>query len=328
MAEVLITENIVGSPMTALGSAFDVAFEPALWQYPDRLAQRIPEAKALIVRNQTQVTAELIRLGGRLQIIARAGAGLDNIDVEAATAAGVVLSNTPMQNAISVAELTVGLMLALARKIPAADRHVKDGGWDRNAFTGTELYDKTLGVLGFGRIGFLTARRAAAFGMNLTACDPLVDPDALTVAELRPKMVNLEQLLARADFLTCHLPSTETTQGLLDYDCFCRMKPTAFFVNVARGDVVEESGLLRALEEGKIAGAALDVRQHEPPQSNALDTMANVILIPHIAAFTDEAQHRVVAAVCRDVEAVLRGGQARHFVNFPAPRNRLREPTG
>ena len=325
MTEVLITENIVGSPMTALADSLDVAFEPALWRDPGKLAKRIPEAKALIVRNQTQVTAELIRLGGNLQIIARAGAGLDNIDVEAATAAGVVVSYTPMQNSISVAELAVGLMLALARKIPAADRHVKDGGWDRKAFTGTELYDKTLGVLGFGRIGYLTARRAAAFGMNLLACDPLVAPDALTVTELRPQMVDIEELLARADFLTCHLPSTETTRGLLDYACFRRMKPTAFFINVARGDVVEESGLIRALEEGKIAGAALDVRQHEPPQSSALDAMENVVLVPHIAAFTDEAQHRVVAAVCRDVEAVLRGGQAQNFVNFPAARSR-KEP--
>ena len=320
MADVLVTENIVGSAMTALEAALDVAFEPELWQDPVRLAEMVGQARALVVRNQTQVTADLIGRAGRLEIIARAGAGLDNIDVDAATAAGIVVSCTPIQNSISVAELTVGLMLALARKIPTADRHVKGGGWDRRAFTGVERFSTTLGVLGFGRIGCLTARRAAGFGMNVITHDPYVDPDSLTVAEARPRMVGLEELLAEADFVTCHLPGGEQTRGMLDYDRFCRMKPGAFFINVARGEVVDEPGLVRALEEGKIAGAALDVRQAEPPTRGPLDAMDNVILMPHVAAFTEEAQHRVVASVCRDVEAVLGGGRAGSFVNFASPR--------
>jgi len=320
MADVLVTENIVGPPMTALREALDVAFEPELWKDPVELADMAARTRALVVRNQTQVTAELIGRAGKLQIIARAGAGLDNIDVEAATAAGVVVSFTPIQNSISVAELTVGLMLALARKIPTADRHVKGGGWDRRAFTGIELYGKTLGILGFGRIGFLTARRAAAFGMTVIAHDPYVDPDSLMVAEARPRMVELDELLAEADFVTCHLPGGDQTRGIVDYDRLCRMKPDAFLINVARGEVVDEPGLVRALKEGKIAGAALDVRQREPPPQGPLDEMDNVILTPHVAAFTDEAQHRVVASVCRDVEAVLAGGRAASFVNFAAPR--------
>jgi len=306
--------------MDALQAELDVAFEPQAWQDPARLAEAVRGARAWIVRNQTQVTAELIAKAKRLEIIARAGAGLDNIDVAAATSAGVVVASTPSQNSLSVAELTLGLMLALARNIPAADRHVKSGGWDRLRFLGGELFGKTLGVLGFGRIGFLTARRAAAFGMHVLAYDPYVDPDSVPVVESRAILAELDCVMADSDFVTCHLPGGKETRGLIDYARFLRMKPTAFFINVARGEVVDEPGLIRALEEGRIAGAALDVRAQEPPGASPLDRMENVILIPHVAAFTREAQHRVVASVCRDVRAVLSGGEAVGYVNFPKPK--------
>lgn len=320
MADILVSENIVGSPMDALRAQLDVAFEPKLWQEPDRLAERIAGVRALVVRNQTQVTAELIAAADKLEIIARAGAGLDNIDVAAASRAGVVVASTPSQNSLSVAELTLGLMLALAREIPAADRHVKEGSWDRLHFVGGELFGKTLGVLGIGRIGYLTARRAAAFGMDVIAHDPYVDPDSVAVTEVRARLMGLDELLPEADFVTCHLPGGRQTRGMLDYNCFSRMKPTAFFINVARGEVVDEPGLVQALEEKKIAGAALDVRCAEPPGPSPLSRMDNVILTPHVAAFTREAQHRVVASVCRDVRAVLAGGDAVGCVNFPKPR--------
>jgi D-3-phosphoglycerate dehydrogenase len=322
MADVLVTENIVGPAMEALKKSFQVAFDAELWKHPAPLADAVARARALIVRNQTQVTSELIARAGELQIIARAGVGLDNIDVEAASRSGIVVSFTPSQNSITVAELTVGLMLALARKLAAADRHVKGGGWDRLLFTGRELYGKTLGIVGFGRIGFLTARRAAAFGMDVMAYDPYLDPDALTVAEARPRIVGLDELLAAADFVTCHLPGNEQTRRMFSYDRFCQMRPSAMFINVARGEVVDEAGLLRALREGKIAGAALDVRAQEPPQKGPFDAMDNVILTPHIGGFTHEAQHRVVAAVCRDVAAVLGGGRAVNYANFPLPKKR------
>lgn len=320
MTNVLVSENIVGQPMDALRDALHVAFEPSLWKDPERLAERIADARALVVRNQTQVTAALIGRAGKLEIIARAGAGLDNIDVAAATAAGVVVASTPSQNSVSVAELTLGLMLALSREIPAADTHVKTGGWERLRFVGCELYGKTLGVLGFGRIGFLVARRAAAFGMDVIAHDPYVDPDGLPVTETRARLVEIDELLAESDFVTCHLPGGESTRGMLGYDRFSQMKPTAFFINVARGEVVDEPGLAQALEEGRIAGAGLDVRSKEPPEPGPLDQMQNVIFTPHVAAFTREAQHRVVASVCRDVTAVLDGRSATGFVNFPQPR--------
>jgi D-3-phosphoglycerate dehydrogenase / 2-oxoglutarate reductase len=319
MPDVLITEQIAGAPVEELKRTLEVSSQPELWKDRNGLLSAVRSARALIVRNQTQVTAELIQAAEKLEVIARAGVGLDNVDVEAATRAGVVVAFTPSQNSISVAELALGLMLGLARKIAAADRHVKAGGWARYQFMGSELYGKTLGVVGLGRIGCLTARRAAAFGMDIVAYDPFLDPDAPMVAEVRPRIVDLDELLAVADVVSCHLPCNAQTRGLFDYARFCRMKPTAMFVNVARGEVVDEPGLARALSEQRIAGAALDVRQSEPPKPGPLDAMDNVILVPHIGAFTDEGQLRVVASVCRDVSAVLAGGKARNYVNFPQP---------
>ena len=320
MAEILVSENIVGTPIDELRQTHDVAFQPELWKDPLALREAVRSSRALIVRNQSQVTAELIAAARRLEIVARAGVGLDNIDVGAASRAGVVVALAPSQNAISVAEISIGLMLALARKIPAADRHTKQGGWARQQFMGSELFGKTLGVVGFGRIGYLTARRAAAFGMDILAHDPYLDPDALTVAEVRPRIVSLDELLAAADVVTCHLPGNEETRSLFNYQRFCRMKRTALFLNVARGEVVDEEGLVRALSERRIAGAGLDVRQTEPPRPGPLDQMDNVILTPHVGAFTHEGQHRVVSAVCRDVAAVLAGGPATYYANFPRPR--------
>lgn len=322
MADVLVTENITGAPMDALRQSLDVAFEPDLWKDPNRLFERVAEARALIVRNQTQVTAGLLARGEKLQVVGRAGVGLDNVDVQAASRAGIVVAFTPSQNSISVAELTIGLMLTLSRKIAAADRHVKAGGWARHQFVGSELHGKTLGVVGFGRIGFLTARRAAAFGMDLLAYDPYLDPDSILGMEARVRLVGLDELLTGSDIVSCHLPSTPETRGLLGYERFCRMKPSALFVNVARGEVVDEPGLVRALCEKRIAGAGLDVRQQEPPPADPLLEMDNVVLTPHIGAFTDEGQHRVVAAVCRDVEAVLAGRPATNYVNFAKPQKR------
>ena len=320
MPDVVVTENIVGSPMDSLRKDFDVLFDPDLWNDPGRLRAAVAETRALIVRNQTQVSAELIRQGAKLQIIARAGAGLNNVDVDAASAAGIVIAYTPDENSVSVAELTVGLMLALARKIPEADRDTRSGGWARRRFTGIELWGKTLGVVGLGRIGRLTAARAKALGMTILAHDEFIDPHAPAVQELEARLVGLGELLAASDFVSCHVPLTDATRGFFDYARFCRMKPGARFINTSRGEVVDEAGLVRALEEKRIAGAALDVRGVEPPEPGPLDQMENVVLTPHVAAFTEEAQHRVVASACRDVAAVLRGGEALGYVNFPTPR--------
>ncbi len=310
VSDIVVSENIAGEAMTRLRQTHDVAFEPELWQHPDRLSDALHEARSLIVRNQPPVPANLIEAAPRLEIIARAGAGLDNVDTDAATRAGVVVSYTPHDNSISVAELVMGLMLSLVRRIPAAWQDTRSGGWDRGGFTGGELSRRTLGIIGLGRIGRLVSQRARAFGMSIIAHDDFIHPTADFVRESGARLVSLNELLAEADFVTTHVPLTDQTRELFTYERFASMKPTAFFLNTSRGEVVDETGLIRALEGNRIAGAALDVRYAEPPTSGPLSRMDNVILTPHIGAFTHEAQERVVATVCRDVSAVLSGGVA------------------
>ena len=322
MPDVLISENIAGAEMDALRANFDCTFAPDLWKNPDELISIIGNYKALMVRNQTQVTRELIAAATNLQIIGRAGVGLDNVDLEAASERGIVVALTPEQNANSVAELAIGLILALARKIPAADRDTKSGGWKRQQFTGIEILGKTLGVVGFGRIGVSTANKARALGMDIVAYDPFVDAESLKAMEARATMTSLENVLQQADFVTCHLPAIKSTVNLFDESKFALMKPGAFFINTSRGEVVNEEDLIRALQENKIAGAALDVRAQEPPENSPLAEMENVILLPHIGAFTKEGQIRVVTAICKDVAAVLNGEAAKNFANFSKPQKR------
>ncbi len=320
MPDVLITENILGAEMNALRAQFDCTFEPDLWQRPAALQAIIGNYQALIVRNQTQVTHALIAAGTNLQIIGRAGVGLDNVDLPAATEHGIVVAFTPEQNANSVAELTIGLILSLARKIPAADRDTKAGGWKRQQFTGIEVLGKTLGLVGFGRIGASTANKARALGMDIIAYDPFVDAESLKAMEVRAEMISLEAVLQRADFISCHLPATKGTMNFFDESKFALMKPSAYFINTSRGEVVNEDALIHALQDHKIAGAALDVRAQEPPEASSLAGLDNVILLPHIGAFTQEGQARVVSAVCKDVAAVLNGDAAKNFANFSNPK--------
>jgi D-3-phosphoglycerate dehydrogenase / 2-oxoglutarate reductase len=307
MPDVLIAEDIRGNAVDALSLRFDVAFRPDLWSDPEALNSQVAEFRALIIRNQTKVDAALLRSAKRLVVIGRAGVGLDNVDMAAAAEAGVIVTSTPDQNAISVAELAIGLMISLARNIPAADADTKCGKWNRRRFWGTELYGKTLGIIGVGRIGFLTAHRAQALGMKILACDPLVSRDNVLLFELNAELVSLEELLERADVVSCHLPSTPRTTKMLNSACFARMKTTATFLNTSRGQVLDEAALLAALKSNQIAGAALDVRTSEPPTMSEFEELPNVLLTPHIGALTHEAQDRVTTAICEDVARVLDG---------------------
>jgi D-3-phosphoglycerate dehydrogenase len=320
MSMILVTENVTGRWIDDLKSRHEVHVDAALWKSPDKIKALLPNCRALIVRNQTKVNADLLSAAGKLEVIGRAGAGLDNIELPAATARGIVVASTPDQNSISVAELTLAMMLALTRKVCSANQHAHANGWERQRFMGAELYGKNFGVIGLGRIGFLTATRARALGMNILAHDDYISPDAVAVAETRAELLDLNTVLSRADFVSCHIPLTTETRNFFNYERFCRMKPAAFFLNLSRGEVVDEKGLLQALKESKIAGAGLDVREQEPPASTPFAGMENVVLTPHIAAFTREAQERVVAAICQDVAAVLAGGAAKNFVNFPKPK--------
>lgn len=323
MHRILVTESITGEAMDRLREENDleVVFDPDIWKDSAALAEAAKDAEAIIVRNQTQITAELIAAAPNLKIVARAGAGLDNIDTDAATEAGVVVSFAPSENSLSVAELTLGVFISLARKIGTADRDIRNGNWNRAQFTGNELSGKTLGIVGIGRIGTLVAQRAKAFGMTLVAHDKFAEADAPQFAGLDVSFVELDELLAQADFVTVHLPLLPETRRIFNEDRFAQMKPDSFFVNASRGEVVDESALAHALATGIIAGAGLDVRETEPPaEGDPLAQMENVVLTPHIAAFTFEAQERVVEAVCRDASAVLRGKPAEGYFNFPQPK--------
>lgn len=319
MPDILISESVQGAAVDELCSRFEVLCLPELWKTPALLEEKIQGARALIVRNQTKVTAALMGAAPDLLVVGRAGVGLDNVDVKYAREAGIVITSTPDQNAISVAELVIGFMVSLARFIPRADQDTKLGRWNRKKFVGTELYGKTFGIIGAGKIGFLAARRAMAFGMRVLAYDPFLSQDNILLSDLGAELVELDDLLSRSDVVSCHLPATPQTAHMLNGDCFSKMKPGALFINTSRGTVVSEPDLLEALKSGIVGGAALDVRSTEPPAAGELETLPNVILTPHIAAFTEEAQDRVTRAICEDVVRVLDGKPAMNAVGPAIP---------
>ncbi len=319
--QILISEDITGVGIEVLKSKYDITIDPNLWKNLPQLEKMVKGIDALIVRNQTRVIASLFGEAKDLRVIGRAGVGYDNIDVHAASQAGVVICYSPEENAVSVAEHVFALILALARKIPWADRSVKSGGWERKKYHGFELLGKTLGILGLGKIGARVALRAKAFGMRILAHDAYLSPTHLHVTESGAFMVSLDQLLAESDFLTIHLPLNEGTAQMLNTKIFQKMKPTAFLINTSRGEVLVEEDLIRALRDGKLAGAALDVREKEPPSHESpLHAFDNVILTPHTAGLTYEAQEKVVEAIAEDVDRVLSGQPALRYVNFPRPK--------
>jgi len=317
--DILITEDLHGDALDALAQRFDVLEDETLWGDRERLAKCIADARAVIVRNRTQVHAELLGAAGKLQVIGRCGAGLDNVDVRAASDLGIVVTAAPEENSVSVAEFVMSLILSLARQIPAADRSTRGGSWNRLGFAACELFRKTLGLVGLGKIGMRVALRARAFQMNILAYDPFLTPVRAAVTETDATLVDREELLKQSDFVSIHLPLSDATRHSFDRRAFALMKPTAYLINSSRGAIIDEAALVEALEKREIAGAALDVRAEEPPVCGRLEEMDNVILTPHFAGLTEEAQDRVTAAVARDVAAVLDGEGALNFVNFPAP---------
>ncbi len=307
MPDILISEDIRGSAVDSLTKRFEVVKMPDLWRDPASLGKEIENVRGLIIRNQTQITADLLSHAKNLVVLGRAGVGLDNVDVKACEKAGIIVTSTPEQSTISVAELAIGMMVSLARHIPAADIDTKRGNWNRQRFLGTELHGKYFGIIGAGKIGLATARRAHAFGMKILAHDPFVSQDNVFLAELSAELLTFKELLSRADVVSCHLPATAKTYRLLNAAAFGYMKPSAFFLNTSRGEVVDEAALLESLKSNRIAGAALDVREKEPPIAGELESLPNLLLTPHVAALTYEAQARVTRAICDDVGRVLDG---------------------
>lgn len=315
-SRILIADKLDREGMDLLATQAEVVNRPQIT--PEELLQVIGEFDGLVIRSRTRVTADVIAAGaaqGRLRVAGRAGVGVDNIDVDAATRAGVTIVNAPTGNTVAVAEHTIALLLALSRNIPLADQSVRSGEWKRSQFIGTEVRDKRLGLLGLGRIASLVASRAQGLGMEVIAYDPYVAEDY--AGRLGVKLAEFDELLATADFISSHMPLTDQTQGMLGAAQFSHCKPGMRIINCARGGIVDEAALVQALDSGQVAGAALDVFEQEPPANNPLLGHPKVVLTPHIAGSTYEAQRQVAIDVAEQVLAVLDGKPARYAINAP-----------
>ncbi|HVN79005.1 MAG TPA: phosphoglycerate dehydrogenase, partial [Terriglobia bacterium] len=284
---------------------------------PAQLIEEIGKYHALLVRSNTKVTPAVLQAAHNLKVVGRAGTGVDNVNLEAATKKGVVVMNTPGGNSISVAEHAMGLMLALARFVPQASASTREGKWEKKKFTGTELKDKTLGVIGLGKIGMEVVRRAKAFQMNILVYDPFVSDRV--AKDLNVRLVSLDELFPDSDFITLHVPLVEATRHMINAQSLAKMKSGVRLVNTARGELINEAELAVSLTSGKVAAAALDVFSQEPPAAdNPLTKLPNVIVTPHIAASTFEAQEIVGVEIAEQVRAFLKEGIIRNAVNFPS----------
>ncbi len=312
---VLVKEKIGDSGVSLLRESFDV--DLGLDWDDEQLAERIGQYDGILIRSATKMTPELIEKAERLRVIGRAGVGVDNVDVEAATKRGIVVANAPESNVVTAAEHTMALLLALARNIPQAYVSLTAGRWERSKFSGVELYEKTLGVLGFGRIGQLVAQRARGFGMRVLAFDPFVSAERFRELGV-DKADSPENLYRESDFITVHLPKTAETQGFVGAAAFAAMRDGVRVLNVARGGLIDEAALKDALDSGKVAGAALDVFPSEPMTENPLFSYPNVVVTPHLGASTAEATDRAGFQSAEQVVAALTGGVVSSAVNIPA----------
>lgn len=317
MPKVLVSDALAREGLAILEAArgLEVVNSPGL--APDALLAAVADVEGLVVRSNTKVTRAVIDAAPRLRVIGRAGIGVDNVDVPAASARGIAVVNTPEGNNITTAEHAIALLVALARHIPQASASMKAGKWEKNKFQGVELYNRTLGVLGIGNIGHIVAERARGLGMRVIAYDPFIAPEVAQRMDV--ELVELDELLARADAITVHVPKTKDTTGLLGADAFRKTKRGLLVVNAARGGIVDEAALLEALEDGRVAGAALDVFVEEPPpKDHPLVMHPRVVCTPHLGASTEQAQINVSIAVAEQVRDFLLEGTVRNAVNVPS----------
>jgi D-3-phosphoglycerate dehydrogenase len=314
-ARVLVAENIGTPGIELLRRRFEVDIANG-WSR-EQLAERIGEYDGILIRSATRLDAELLERAGRLRAVGRAGVGVDNVDVAAATRRGIVVANAPQSNVITAAEHTMALLLALARNVPQAHASLRAGVWERSRFSGVELYEKTLGILGFGRIGRLVAQRARAFGMHVIAFDPYVAAERFRELGVE-RAGSADELYRAADFITLHLPATPETEGWLDAAALAKCKDGVRILNVARGQLIVDADLQAALDSGKVGGAALDVFREEPVTEHPLFGYPNVIVTPHLGASTVEATDRAGYQAAEQVLAALTGGVVTSAVNAPA----------
>lgn len=303
---ILISEDVWGAPFEELSKRRSIHQDTDLWQDASKLKESVKEAQVLVVRNRTKVTADVIAAAPKLKVIARAGVGLDNIDLVAADSAGVIVVAGLGANAISVAEMTLGLALALSRDIAAQDQITKSGNWNRTP--GVEITGKTWGLLGCGATGRATANLLKGFNCEVLGFDPFFQGNA------EIQMVTWDEVVSKSDFISVHMPATSQTIGSVNQEFFTKMKSTAFLINVGRGELVNEADLIEALKAKTIAGAALDVRTTEPPVKGELEQIQNLILTPHIAGITKESQLAINQILVDNIDLVLDGKKATHAV--------------
>jgi D-3-phosphoglycerate dehydrogenase len=314
--KVLITEPLAESGVELLKKEFDV--DVLLGLSPEELLEKIGAYDGLIIRSATRVTAEVIERADNLKAIGRAGIGVDNIDIEAATKRGIIVANAPESNTIAAGEHTLGLMLAAARLIPAADNSLRGGEWKRSSFKGVEVAEKTLGLIGLGHVGRIVARGALGMRMRVLAYDPYVSEDRMRDMNVA-RAESVDEVLEGSDFVSLHVPRTPQTTGMIDEAALEKMKPSAYLINVARGGIVNETALYNALKQGSIAGAALDVFKEEPTTDSPLFALPNVVVTPHLGASTVEAQDRAGVTAAEQVASALRGQVPLNAINAPVP---------
>lgn len=305
--KVVVSELIWPEGLKVLEQQAEVIYDPGLWKDTAKLRAVLVDADALIVRNQTRVTGEMLQGAPGIKVVGRLGVGLDNIDLEACRKSGIAVIYARNANAISVVEYVFAAMLHFSRRLEQATEDVKKGNWSRRQFTLSELYGKTLGLIGVGEIGTRLAARARSFGMTVIGYDPFLPPYEVVCSEFGVGLVTLEKVLEQSDFLSLHVPLNDKTRNIINKENLAKMKSNAFVINTARGGIINEADLYEALESGRIAGAALDVLAKEPPEGSPLTELDNIILSPHIAGLTEEAQVRTSVLVAQEVCKFLSG---------------------
>jgi D-3-phosphoglycerate dehydrogenase len=316
MFKVFITDKLSEKGVAVFKAEPDFQADVYPTLAPEELKKAIVDYDALVIRSATNVTPDILEAAKKLKVVGRAGVGLDNVDIPAATRRGVIVMNTPDGNTISAAEHTVALILAMARNIPQAHASLKDKKWERNKFTGIEIFGKTLGVIGLGRIGFEVAKRLRAFNMNVLAYDPFCTPERARTIDA--ELTTVEDILKRADIITVHVPKTKETANMIAAEQIRTCKKGVRFVNVARGGIINEADLAQAIKDGQVAGAAIDVFTEEPPTGNPLLELDKVVLTPHLGASTEEAQVNVADVVAKQIVDALRGRTIANAVNIPS----------
>ncbi len=315
MKKILITDKLADDGINFLNEQDGIQIHIQTGVSEDELCEIIPDYDALLIRSGTTVTENVLKAGKNLKVVGRAGIGVDNVDVPAATEQGVIVMNTPDANATTTAELAIAHMFSLSRNLPEANASVRAGKWERSRLTGAEISHKTIAILGFGTIGRIVAQRANGLKMRVIAYDPFVTPEIF--AEYGAEPVSLEELVQQADYLTLHCPVVEKTRGIIGAEQLAMMKKSAMLINCARGGLVDEQALYEALKEGKIAGAALDVYEQEPPQNSPLLELDNIVFTPHLGASTKEAQVAVSVEIARQAVKYLKTGEAVNALNVP-----------